>query len=191
MFLKDKRSEQMTCIVGLRTPNGVYIGGDSAGKSENYVAIRADRKVFALGDFVFGFTTSFRMGQLIQYKFNPPTPPENQDELFGYMVSSFVDGIREVFADNGYMHTDKDGEEFGGVFMVGYKDRMFVVYSDFQVEELVVNYSAIGCGQEYAFGSLYSTSHLDAEERIINALSAAEFYSPGVCAPFYIVTTIK
>lgn len=55
----------MTCIVGLVENNKVYIGGDSAGVAGLSLMKRADEKVFKKDEFIFGFTSSFRMGQLI------------------------------------------------------------------------------------------------------------------------------
>ena len=57
----------MTCIVGLVHEGVVYIGGDSAGVGGMSLTVRADEKVFQNGEFLMGFTTSFRMGQLLRY----------------------------------------------------------------------------------------------------------------------------
>lgn len=51
----------MTCIVGLEHNGRVYIGADSAGVSGWDLTVRADKKVFRNGSFLFGFTDSFRM----------------------------------------------------------------------------------------------------------------------------------
>jgi hypothetical protein len=55
----------MTCIVGLRQGGKVFIGGDSAGISGWDVTVRADPKVFLSGPYAMGFTSSFRLGQLL------------------------------------------------------------------------------------------------------------------------------
>jgi hypothetical protein len=84
----------MTCIAGIAQGGKVYIGGDSAGVAGNsQLDVRTDRKVFLSGDFVMGFTTSFRMGQLIQYAFTPPKRHPDKD-VMAYMVTEFVDGLR-------------------------------------------------------------------------------------------------
>lgn len=62
----------MTCIVGLVDKGSIYMGGDSAGVAGLSVTTRADEKVFLNGPFIMGFTTSFRMGQILRYKFVPP-----------------------------------------------------------------------------------------------------------------------
>ena len=179
----------MTCIVGIKTDDAVHIGSDSAGVSGGLVEIRRDSKVFSLGEFIFGFTSSFRMGQLIQYRFTPPTPPQEAEQVFAYMATDFVDAVRKVFEEYGYMGKDDTGREEGGTFMVGYKNRLFEVHSDFQVAEFVMNFASVGCGSPYALGSLYWSGHLMPKERIYMALEAAEFFSAGVRGPFKCVST--
>lgn len=51
----------MTAIVGLVEKGNVYIGGDSAGVAGLSISIRGDEKVFKVGPFIMGFTSSFRM----------------------------------------------------------------------------------------------------------------------------------
>lgn len=52
----------MTCIIGFIKNKKVYIGGDSAGVGGSHVTIRRDSKVFKNGNFIMGYTSSFRMG---------------------------------------------------------------------------------------------------------------------------------
>ncbi len=55
----------MTCIVGLEHNNSVYIGGDSLGSTSGVTIVRQDKKVFHNGETLIGFTSSYRMGQLV------------------------------------------------------------------------------------------------------------------------------
>ena len=130
----------MTCIVGLVHSRAVYIGGDSAGVDRHYgLVIRNDRKVFRNGPFVMGFTSSFRMGQLLMHDFTPPIPREGVD-VFEYMVTEFIDTARERMKRGGFARI-KEGTEEGGTFLVGFRGRLFNIQDDFQVgfhAELVV-----------------------------------------------------
>lgn len=83
----------MTCIVGMVEGGRVWIGGDSAGVAELELTVRADEKVFTNGPYVFGFTSSFRMGQLLRYKLKPPKPPRFGD-LMAFMVNDFIEAVR-------------------------------------------------------------------------------------------------
>ena len=91
----------MTCIVGLVHEGTVFIGGDSAGVAGLSLVVRADEKVFRNGDFLMGFTTSFRMGQLLRYKLDPPRRHPD-DRVAKYMVVDFIDAVRECLKAGGW-----------------------------------------------------------------------------------------
>lgn len=176
----------MTCIVGLVDSGNVYLGGDSAGVAGLSISIRDDQKVFDNGPFIMGFTTSFRMGQLLRYKFNAPKQNTNQSDM-AYMVTDFVDSLRKTFGDNGFGKThDKDNNE-GGQFLVGYNGSLYTVHEDFQVGIPHLQYDAVGCGSDIALGSMYSSKGKKPLERIKLALEAAAQFSAGVAGPFYFV----
>lgn len=181
----------MTCIVGLIDKGKVYIGGDSAGvggSGQYGLSIRSDRKVFRNGDFVMGFTSSFRMGQLLAFVMSPPKPREG-DDLFAFMVRDFIGCVRQTMKDGGFSK-NTNGEESGGTFLVGFRGRLFHISDDFQVGEASKPYGAVGCGDHIALGSLFSTPHIaDPQERVREALLAAENFSAGVRGPFFIEAT--
>jgi ATP-dependent protease HslVU (ClpYQ) peptidase subunit len=174
----------MTCIVGLIDGEHVWMGGDSAGVAGLDITVRADTKVFRNGDMLIGFTNSFRMGQLLHYKLKPP-PRDPEADVFRYMVMDFVDSVRACLKEGGYAQRSNDVET-GGTFLVAYEGRLFSVQSDYQVGEAMRGYHAIGCGADYALGSLASTADLPAEERVRKALECAELFNGGVRAPFTI-----
>jgi ATP-dependent protease HslVU (ClpYQ) peptidase subunit len=180
----------MTCIVGLVHGQHVYIGGDSAGVGDWSLTHRKDKKVFRNGEFVFGFTSSFRMGQLLQYKLAPPLLSVDQD-VMAYMATDFVDAVRSVLKDGGYAKVKDSHSEEGGTFLVGCRDRLFAVHGDFQVSESLHGFAACGCGSDIALGSMHSTrSWVDPEARIVEALQAADTFSAGVAGPFHIESTL-
>lgn len=176
----------MTCIVGLKHKNTIYLGGDSAGIDRTYLTIRKDLKIFTNGDFIMGFTDSFRMGQLLQYSFVPPKKRKKQD-TFAYMATDFINTLRDCLGTGGYT-TVENNREIGGQFLVGFDNRLFTIESDFQVGESIQDYHAIGCGDDIALGSLYSTEGMDPKYRVTTALNAAQEFSAGVRAPFNMIS---
>lgn len=182
----------MTCIAALIHNNEVWMGGDSAGVAGLNVTVRKDPKVFKNGEFLIGFTSSFRMGQLLRYRFNPPRYYED-DDVYAYMCTDFIEELRYCLKAGGYA-TRINEEESGGNFLVGFKGRLFEIGSDFQVGESIAEYNAVGCGEEYAKGSLFSMMGINslAEDKlsagyiIEEALKAAEYFSGGVRSPFII-----
>ena len=143
----------MTVIIGMVYGNKVYMAGDSLGVSSYDKVERDDPKVFKNDKFLIGFTTSFRMGQLLQYKFKPPKQKPKQSD-HEYMVTDFIDAVRKVLNDNGYGEKDKN-QETGGQFLVGYKSALYQIDSDYQVGIPTDQYAAIGCGAAYAIGALH------------------------------------
>lgn len=175
----------MTAIVGLCDAGKVYIGGDSAGVEWEMLEVRADEKVFINGDFLFGFTSSFRMGQLLQYTFRPP-PKDPAMEVFAYMATSFIEEVRTCLRRGGFSKREF-GKEEGGSFLVGYQGRLFQIADDFQIGELVHGFDAVGCGQMIARGALYASSHIkDPRKRVLLALKAAQEFSGWVREPFVV-----
>lgn len=172
----------MTAIVGYIDKDGVYIGGDSAAVSEDDLSynIRSDEKVFSKGEFIFGFSTSFRMGQLLRYKLKIPNHPKGMDTT-QYIVTLFIDAVKRCFEDNDYteMMTDE-----GGSFMVGYKGKLYVILSDYQVAQPKESFAALGCGENFAMGAMYASVEKEPIKKIEIALNAAVAFSMGVKPPF-------
>lgn len=179
----------MTCIVGIIDKGKVIIGGDSAGVSGLNVELRKDKKVFKVGEFVIGCTTSFRMIQLLQFSFKPPKKYDDTD-IFEYMCTSFVRELRRLFKEGGFAEVDKSVEK-GGTFLVGWKDRLFCIDSDFQVAEVEQGHDSVGCGASFALGALDILKSYDYEglHKVERALVVATYRSGGVRPPYTILST--
>lgn len=179
----------MTCIVGLVDNGEVYMGGDSAGVAGLSITIRNDEKVFTNGPFIIGFTSSFRMGQLLRFKFAPPKQTNDISD-YEFMVTDFIDAVRKCFAMNGFGNLQDRSHNVGGSFLVGYNGVLYSVDSDFQVGIPTKGYDAVGCGADLALGALFvSEGMLSPTERVQRALEAAEAFSGGVSAPFVCLTS--
>ncbi len=179
----------MTCIVGLVEGKKVYMGGDSAAVSatpSSSLKVRSDPKVFRNGDFLIGYTTSFRMGQLLRFNLVPPACPDDI-EPYEYMVSLFIPAVRKCLKDGGYARKDNERES-AGEFMVAYKGILFDVESDYQVGTIHDPFCAVGSGAQVALGALTVTDGLPGEERVRKALEAAERWCSNVRGPFTIET---
>jgi len=178
----------MTCIVGfVDKQNNVYIGGDSAGVGGGYsIRDREDPKVFRNGNMIMGYTSSFRMGQLLRFKLKIPNQPKKMLD-YEYMCTLFIDAVRKCLKDNGYSIIDKNNEKIG-VFLVGYKGKLYDIEEDLQVGVNRDQYNACGCGETYALGSLATNKEIDPIKVITRALEIAEKFSAGVRRPFKIIT---
>ncbi len=186
----------MTCIVGLVRDGHVYLGGDSASiNDDRSITIVKNPKVFRKGEFVMGYTSSWRMGQLIQYHFTPPERALQQD-VMEYMVTNFIDGIRRLFKEGGWAKIESNQEQ-GGSFLVGYQGRLFTIHADYQVAETANPYDAVGCGSNSALGALFALTRAPhfsdtATQDILQlALDASCNHNSGVAPPYLFVSTVE
>ena len=177
----------MTCIVALREKGTIYMGCDSAGIGGWYNRQnRADPKIYRVGKSLIGFTSSFRMGQLLGHAL---TLPEHHSDVAieKWMVTAFVDAVRSCLKTGGYAE-EKDKVEKGGIFLVAYRSRIFEIQSDYQVAERDEPYGAVGCGEDLALGALFASESTAKQprKRVELALKAAAAFSAGVYPPFRI-----
>jgi hypothetical protein len=164
------------------------MGGDSAGVGGLALQTRSDPKVFINGEFLIGYTTSFRMGQILQYEFSPPKPYEGENGMM-YMVKRFISEIKTALKTGGFQR-QKDGQDEGGTFLAGYRGELYEIEGDYQVGRVAHPYHACGCGRDLLLGSLHTTQSLNMppRDRIRFALEAAAEFSAGVRGPFHILS---
>jgi hypothetical protein len=179
----------MTAVVGIVENELVWLGGDSAGVGGLSMQTRSDPKVFENGESVIGYTTSFRMGQILEHHLSLPVPYENENGM-RYMVKRFVPSVKAVLKGHGFQECE-NGRESGGTFLVGYRGDLFEINDDYQVARVRQRYHAVGCGRDLALGSLFTTNGFDipTKERIKLALASAAEFSAGVRPPFTIIHT--
>lgn len=179
----------MTCIVGFANDKIMLMGGDSAGVDKLDVVVRNDPKVFPLRqeggpDVLVGFTSSFRMGQILM---GLKVPRDRaRGDPFCFMMARFVPAVRALFAREGFLMKEND-REWGGKFLVGYRGKLFLIGIDFQVCDPADQYHAIGCGDNFALGAMdacFAKQGADPAESLMTAMKIAEKRSGGVRGPF-------
>lgn len=188
----------MTCIAAVAGEDGrVYMGGDSAGISDDSVlslGVGAETKIWEKDGILFGACGSFRLSQILRWQMN--VPQYNPDaEALDYLTGSLVTAMRESLREHGNLITlEEDSTEMidGGI-LLGFCGRVFEVYNDFGVGELIHGYGSVGCGAPVAVGALAATEDYDItpQDRVRLALEAAERHSAGVRGPMTIIKTSK
>ena len=177
----------MTCIVALRENNTIWMGGDSAASSQWDTRIGIHSKVFVVNKMLIGYTASFRMGQLLQYRLADCLPEyDEESDVMTYMIKSFVPSVRVLLKEHGFASIDNN-TEVGGDFIVGFKSRIFGVYSDYSIQEYADDFHAVGCGANYALGAMQALADTPSKERIERALEISAHFSNGVRGPFTIL----
>ncbi len=188
----------MTCIVGY-TENGVtWMGADSLGVAGHVITKRKDVKIFKkdineIDKAIVGFTSSFRMGQLIMYDEDLFKIENSLGKSLVHkdVVTKIVPRLISLYENGGYLQKETYGDFIGGDFILASKGNLFEVSSDFQVVESIDNMLSVGCGNEFALGALHvlKDDDMPAPNKVLAALKAAEKFSSGVGRPFYIMNT--
>lgn len=191
----ESKTEIMTCVVGLEHGGKVYIGADSAGVAGSaaevaHLDLTSGGKVFRRGRMVFGFTSSFRMGDILRYSFRVPHQTCKDD--LRYLCTQFVDSLIDCFKKRGYARIEHNEVE-GGTFLLGYRGKLYRVDRDFQVFKSLYPYDAVGSGHSYARGAMHAIcdgweNRTSPADRIEGALRASQAFCADVREPFSIVS---
>jgi hypothetical protein len=143
------------------------------------------------------------MGQILRYETKLPELPEDlaAENLERFFVTGIIPAVRQAFADHGFAKKARferrweggfaeEGQDLGGLFIVGVAGQIFEVRQDFQLARPSEPYSAVGAGAAIALGALHASAScttLTPRDRAERALEAAEAYCSGVRRPFHFV----
>lgn len=177
----------MTCIVGFTQDGFTYMGADSCGGNGYTARPYANSKLFKRNGIVIGFTSSYRMGQLLEHADGfPEGLPDNPDEHFPWMVNTLIPAVRTILSEGGLAKKENEVES-GGEFLVGTPGELFKVQSDYSVLTPLDGMGAVGSGDEVALGALHATRNLSltATDRVRLALEAAAAINPNVLGPWH------
>lgn len=178
----------MTCIVGYKFKDTVCLAGDLMGSNGYTKEVYNNSKVFAKGDVVFGYTTSFRFGQILEYHLCDFLFDETMDTK-KYLITVVVVQIKKILKE--FEYDDKKC----GTALVAIKNRLFTVHDDFCVIEHN-SYSSVGSGESFAKGSIHSqvvikepTSKVEVESMLQLSIKAASYHSTSVSKESTIIWT--
>lgn len=180
----------MTVIVGIISGDTVFMGADHAATGGNYQSIRKHPKVFMKGEIGIAYTSSFRMGDILEYSWTPPVWRKDEMSLDEYMRTTFIDSVRDIFKEKGYGKTAGDEGDEGGSFIVGIDGHLFNIMDNFQVAENDDAFVADGAGWAPASGSLFTSITAEPVDRLVIAMEAAAKYTPSVRPPFTIIEVL-
>lgn len=187
----------MTCIIGYidKRNDCIWMGCDSLGSNGYTKSINNASKVFhseIVDSVIMGGTGSFRNLDLLKYSdklFDKVDKYEIPSIDHKYMVTKFIPKVINLFKDG---VIDQDERNKGINFIIGMQNQLFEIQADYSV--LIPNdgYCAVGCGEDVAYGSLYSTKNnedISIPKKIEIALESAENHCCGVQRPFKIINT--
>jgi len=173
----------MTCIVAKIHKGKVHMAGDRLGSNgftkKEFPLIK---KVFKNGDFLIGYTTSFRMGQLLKHSWAPPKKSlDDTDDT--YIFKTVPESILALFESSKFGHKDKT-DYIAGNFLFGWRGRLFEMEDDMSVLEHE-DMAAVGSGAYHALASLRTMEVIgwhddNPEAALVTAIQVASEYQVGV-----------
>src|SRR5262245_6487911 len=86
----------MTCIVGIECGKKVVMAGDIQATGWNHKLHKTHPKVFQKNGILFGGAGSIRVAQIIEHGLQNPIAPENDEEIYRWLVTVLVPGIRKA-----------------------------------------------------------------------------------------------
>lgn len=171
----------MSTVIGIVQDGKVYMGSDSYATTEDGVKRNLNRikKMFTNGRYLIGFIGSVRVGQsLMPHVFTPP------DEIM-----HFPDAMVTQLGEKGCLATDQDSQtcaQQSNFLIATPEGELYEVLADFQIND-IDDYTAIGSGSHFAYGSLYTTRRMkDPKKRLRIALETAAFFDTSTGPPFVI-----
>lgn len=171
----------MTCIIGLKEDNKIYVGYDSIAQWGNTRFVDKIPKCFYVGKIFVGISGYTRDSQLIQHTLRVYNPSEGEDPT-EYLVNGLCADIHRLFSE---FDRDKDnGPTATGIIV--YKGHMYYLGSDASLTEFDVPFFAIGSGGDYAMGAMEALEDVPAEERVVRALEITSKFDCGVGPPFHV-----
>lgn len=169
----------MTCIVGIEHNGHVFMGGDIQGTGSNNKVIHTQPKVFNKKGVLFGYTTSYRFGQILEHALSDPCIPEDDGDIYRWLITTVVPEIIAVLKSAEYVG--------GGNCLIGVKGQLWELQNDFSVLRSTLGYAAVGSGYEYALGSVATSlmggrSNTDswADKIVSDSILIAGTFSPTV-----------
>jgi ATP-dependent protease HslVU (ClpYQ) peptidase subunit len=175
----------MTVVIGLIDNGAVYMGCDSASVGGWKINTSSINKVFARGEFLLGFSGSWRMGQILEHALPIYEHPDAMPDMT-YMVNIFIESVRKILKERGFSKIENNNES-GGRFLVGYRGKLYSIDNDFQVNIPAEGFDACGCGDSYALGAMLALSDTEPVARIYKALEVSEKFCMGVRGPFTVM----
>lgn len=183
----------MTCITAAVKGGKCAIAADSFGGSASsyqiYKTPKLVRKPVRNGggsiDVLIGYTSSYRMGDILRYLWECPEFSGDANE---WIVAKCIPSLRCLFESEGFMGKD-DSRDSGGDFIFIVDCRIFHIQNDFSVLEPSEGYLSVGSGEYIAVGAMWNEAAREeatAESICSAGMRAAIAHNPYVAGPVII-----
>ena len=167
----------MTCIIAHTDGVSSFIAGDKLGSNGFTKTVQTEPKVFEkefikLHDdgltrtkevMALGYTTSFRMGQLLNYNLN--LPEQDASQTFSqYLVIKVIPIILQMFKEE-WGARDASQDVGGGQFIILHNHTIYEVQEDFSVLQPKTRITAVGSGTYHAIAAMQAYIEVENESK--------------------------
>lgn len=167
----------MTCIIAHTDGVSSFLAGDKLGSNGFTKTVQTEPKVFEkefikLHDdgltrtkevMALGYTTSFRMGQLLNYNLN--LPEQDASQTFSqYLVLKVIPIIRQMFKEE-WGARDASQDVGGGQFIILHNHTIYEVQEDFSVLQPKTRITAVGSGTYHAIAAMQAYIEVENESK--------------------------
>lgn len=159
----------MTCILAYIDKNKTaHMVGDSAATdvSQHTRLDLNSKKIFKHGNMLMGYTTSLRMGQLIENCLEIPERTEGLTD-YQYLIKQLIPVLYKLYTDEGYMLSN---EKKGGTFIIAWNGMLYVIDDNFAVLQVTNCFVSVGSGASYATAAFCALL----EHEVVNFIGVRE-----------------
>lgn len=160
----------MTCIMAVETcDDNVVLAGDYLGSNGFTKAIFSGSKIFKHSNMMFGYTSTFRFGQIIECVLddNSLYPPVDKADTYSWLVRNFVPKLKATLKEEDYTS--------GGNAILVINAQVWELQPDFSVLRAESGVNAVGSGEYHAISSLLTQIHAVNGGKLPTTEQAKEF----------------
>lgn len=181
----------MTCIAAAVDKDGtIWMGSDAVSCRDDAIRLGTRSKIFERGEFLMGSSGTLRVGQILQYLFEPPPI---KGDLDAYMVT-FANDLRVAIKEHGAeFETGNKTIEADGSFIIGVRGRLFALDGGYGIFSPRNAYCAIGCADQEALAAMFTVKSLfpdsySGEQMVRWGLEAAAELDVNIRPPFTVMS---
>lgn len=166
----------MTIIAAYKDPSTetYWIASDSDGVANNVLG-NYGSKLLKYKNYTLGFSSSYLIPSIIKEEELIPKKIDNLNDL-----RNFRDCVHLTLEENHIKYEDKDQFPSHPIdFLIITKFGIYILEYNYQLLKCHENYNAIGAGEEFGLGSLYTSkkNHISGKDAVKDAVRAAVKHS--------------
>ncbi len=168
------------CAIVDKKNKRTILASDKLGSNRFTGQAYKTRKIFKVGILAIAMCGSYRMGQVLQHNLKP-REFQNNETIENYIFNYLETEIRKLFKEKGILSITNNVERIdGGEFIVGIKDRIFVLQGDVAFLEPERIYATSGSGQWHQEASIHTQLIMNPKKDYKQILEDAILYTSEI-----------